>query len=471
MPIRLRVTLAFSGVMAILLVALGLFVYLRFRSHLDATIDQGLRSRADDVGLIVTQSDADLREGKRLLPSRESFAQLLTPRGRIIDSTPGLGGAPLLSDAERAAAVRGQGLVDRGASPPALRDPVRLLARPIHAHGRDLVIVVGSATDDRADALRNLRTVLLIGGPVALILASLAGYGMAAAALRPVEAMRRRAAAISAAEPDERLPVPESRDELARLGLTLNSMLDRLATALERERTFVDDASHELRTPLAMHKTELELALRYGGSASELRAAIASAVEEADRLGQLAEDLLVVARSDKGRLALDLQPVDVRELLDAVRERFAQRAAEAGREIAVDAPSELRVDGDPLRLEQALTNLVDNALRHGRGEIRLRAAAAGEAVRLHVEDGGSGLPPEFVERAFERFTRADSGRAGGGSGLGLAIVAAIAQAHRGSCGAASRPGGGADVWIELPAAGPGGGSGVPAAAAELPADR
>ena len=135
--------------------------------------------------------------------------------------------------------------------------------------------------------------------------------------------MRRRAAAISAAEPEQRLPLPEADDEIRRLGETLNQMLGRLEAAIERERAFVDDASHELRTPLAMHKTELELALRYAKTPEEMRAAIASAIVEVDRLIQLAEDLLVLARSEEGKLALDLRRVGVAELLDDVRERFS----------------------------------------------------------------------------------------------------------------------------------------------------
>jgi signal transduction histidine kinase len=255
---------------------------------------------------------------------------------------------------------------------------------------------------------------------------------------------------VSAAEPDQRLPVPEADDELSRLGNTLNEMLARLESALERERTFVDDASHELRTPLALHKTELELALRYGKSPEELREAIASAIDEVDRLIQLAEDLLVVARSEQGKLALELRQVPLAAVFDDVRERFGARASAAGRSLVVEAPDDPRVDADRLRLEQALTNLVDNALRYGGGEIRLRVGRNDGLLELHVEDGGPGFPPEFIEHAFERFSRADSARGNSGTGLGLAIVEAIARAHRGSARASNRPGGGADVWIELP---------------------
>jgi signal transduction histidine kinase len=288
---------------------------------------------------------------------------------------------------------------------------------------------------------------------VALLLASFAGYLSIGAALRPVEAMRSRAAAISAAELHERLPVPEADDEIHRLGNTLNEMLARLEVALERERTFVDDASHELRTPLALLKTELELALRYGNQSGELHAAVVSAREDVDRLIQLAEDLLVVARSEKGRLSIDLEPVAVVPLLGSLRERFASRFATEGRalRIAVESGSDLAVEGDRLRLEQALTNLIDNALRHGTGEVTLSARRADGHAELHVQDDGPGFPLDFLPRAFERFSRADAGRTGEGSGFGLAIVAAIAEAHRGYAQAANLPTGGADVWVSIPA--------------------
>ena len=328
----------------------------------------------------------------------------------------------------------------------------RLLAAPLDDEGRQLVVVVGASLDDRGDALDSLAGLMLIGGPIALVLASLAGYGMATAAMRPVEAMRRRAAAISADETGERLPVPRADDELRRLGETLNAMLDRLETAIERERTFVDDAAHELRTPLALHKTELELALRYESGPAEMRASIASAIEEVERLIAISEGLLIVARSEKGRLALELAPTDVGRLFSDLAARFASRFAVAGRTLTVDAPDPpLVVDVDRLRVEQALTNLIDNALRHGAGEVHVFARSTDEALELHVSDAGPGFAPGFAERAFDRFSRADPAREPGGAGLGLAIVDSIARAHRGRAGVGGGEFGGADVWIELPA--------------------
>jgi signal transduction histidine kinase len=234
-------------------------------------------------------------------------------------------------------------------------------------------------------------------------------------------------------------------------------MLARLEGALARERTFVADAGHELRTPLALLRTELELALRHGEGVEELRQALRRSSEEVDRLAQLAEALLLIARSDQGHLALQLEEIEPAELLASTSTRFEWRAREAGRPLTVVAARGLELRGDRMRLEQALGNLVENALRHGDGEVQLSARAGGDGVvELHVNDQGSGFPPEFMADAFTRFARPDHGRSRGGSGLGLSIVRTIAEAHDGSAHAANLPAGGADVWLSLPVNGPDG---------------
>ena len=450
MPIRLRLTLVFVAVMTIVLVAVGLFVYLRFRAELDATINSSLRSRATDVAALVKEADSGLSEGRGNLVGRsESFAEVLDPAGQVLDSTPSIGGHDLLTASELARAGHGPTFLNRGPLP-GLEDESRLLAIPVLAGGRQRIIVVGTSTEARAESLSDLLLLLLIGGPVALVLASIAAYGVAGAALRPVEAMRARAAEISTAEPDQRLPVPPTGDEIARLGNTLNAMLERLGEALEHERAFVADASHELRTPLAILKAELELALRRGRSPDELQAALRSAAEETDRLTQLAEDLLTIAQTDRGELPVRLERIEVDEILGDVAARFVRRAEEGGRALSQRDESGLTVSGDRLRLEQALGNLLDNALRYGAGPVELAARARDGSVELHVRDRGSGFPEEFRERAFERFSRAEANRGQNGSGLGLAIVEAIARAHRGEAHIENRAGGGADAWLALP---------------------
>jgi two-component system OmpR family sensor kinase len=444
------VTLVFAAVMALVLGATGVFVYLRFANELDATINSGLRSRASDVASLIREADSGLQEGhQNLVGRKESFAEVLDAGGNVKDSSQVVGQHVLLRPAQLRQALRKPVLINRG-SLPGLKEQLRLLAIPVKARGRELVVVVGTSTEERDESLTDLAQLLLIGGPIALLLASLAAYGTAAAALKPVEAMRSRAAEISAAEPEQRLPVPPTHDEVARLGSTLNEMLERLGEALAHERAFVADASHELRTPLAILRTELELALAKGRSPDELRAALASAAEETDRLTQLSEDLLTIAQTERGELPLRLTRLDLAETLGGIDRRFAGRAEERGRQIEVAAPGSLLLNADRLRLDQAIGSMVDNALRYGAGTIDLVASSENGSVEIHVLDRGDGFPQDFLARVFERFSRASSSDRDGGSGLGLAIVQTVARAHGGEAHAGNREGGGADVWLTLP---------------------
>jgi heavy metal sensor kinase len=440
------VTLAFAAGMAVVLLVVGLLIYVRYKNELTSSVDQGLRSRAADVTTLLRESDS---YNDILATDRGRYAQIVTPSGRVLDTTASHRDRSSLPSSDLRAVGIGTVSLERGGIP-SVDGTARLYAMPVTVHGRRLIVVTGISLDQRDDALSSLRTLLLIGGPAALLLALIVGYAAVAASLRPVEAIRRQAAEISAADGTQRLPVPTANDELRRLGETLNQMLARLEAALERERSFVDDASHELRTPLAMHRAELEVALRYSGTASELRAAIASAIEEVGRLSQLTDDLLVLARSDKGQLATKLEPVQVESLLKTVRDRFLARADAAGRSLEVEQADGLSVDADRPRLEQALGNLIDNALRHGEGPIRLSVRHDDSRVEFHVSDTGQGFPPQFLGSAFERFSRPDTARAGTGTGLGLAIVEAIAEAHGGTARAANQESGGADVWIVIP---------------------
>jgi signal transduction histidine kinase len=312
------------------------------------------------------------------------------------------------------------------------------------------IAVVARSLAPRAESLAHLRHELLIFLPLALLAACAGGYGLAAGALRPVEALRRRAEAVTAGELAV-LPAPPGDDEINRLAVTLNDMLARLHAAFEHERRFVADASHELRTPLALLQTELELALRRPRTHEELENALRSAAEETQRLVRLAEDLLLIARADQGLLPIRREEVDADELLADVASRFATRAQILGREVRV-AASGLRLELDPRRVEQALGNMLDNALAYGEGTVELRAFAAGEHVELHAFDEGRGFPEQFRARAFDRFSRADEARSGGGSGLGLSIVELVARAHGGGVGTRNRSEGGADVWLSLPRA-------------------
>ena len=439
-PLRLRLTVAFGLAMAMLLTAAGFLLYHHLGTSLDRTLAQGLRARAADISALVKQADTGLQESGLT----EGFAQVLDLRGKIVDETPGLSRS-LLTAVQLERARRRPLFVPRAKLG---EEAVRLLAQPVSAQGRRLVVVVGNPLEPRDEALATLRTELLVGGPIGLLVASVIGYLLAAAALLPVDRMRARAAAISASRLSERLPVARSHDEVSRLGDTLNEMLARLETAMERERSFVADASHELRTPLAHLQAEVELALETPRTRAQLEAALREVGIETDRLSQLAADLLLLARSDKGKLPLQLDEVALDELLEGVTARFGRRARDAGRRFEVSAPH-IHVRVDRLRMEQALGNLVENALRHGAGTIRISATNEGDILELHVFDDGPGFPAGFAPHAFERFSRAEQSRSSGGTGLGLAIVAAIASAHGGTAEviAVAR---GADIRLRIP---------------------
>jgi signal transduction histidine kinase len=440
LPIRVRLTVTFAAATLLVLVAAGLFVYLRLKSDLDESVDAGLSSRAGAV--LNSESAAAGVAGE----PEEGFAQILRPDGISLDRSGGLRGEAL-SAAELRRVAAGVRLRSERKLP-GIEGTARVLA--ISRGGR--VAVVGQSLQDRDDTLANLVTSFAIGGPVAILLASLLGYALAASGLRPVEAMRRRAEEVSLTGANEALPLPAANDEIRRLGETLNEMLGRLRLSFERERQFVADASHELRTPLAVIKTELEGALKRGGHDPNVHEALVASVEECDHLAQLAEDLLIIARTGGNELPIQPESIGAREALERVRRRFADRTAQRYRSISVEADPGLLVMADELRLGQALGNLVDNALRYGEGQVSLRARLERGGLSIDVSDEGEGIAPDFADRAFERFTRGDRARtrSGTGTGLGLSIVRAIAEAHGGEAAiAADRP---ATVRIWLPQA-------------------
>jgi len=453
LPIRVRLAAAFAVAMALVLSATGALLYVRLGDDLSAAIDTNLRIRAQDLGQVVRERGGGSLTAEpkgRLIERGESFVQLLDAGANVLDGTAPPGNVPLLGSTELSKTLQRPVFIDRR-SVPGLDEPARLLATSVTYGARRVVLVVGATRENRAEALRSLRTELLLAGPIALVLATALGYALPGASLRAVEAMRRRAAAISGDQRGERLPVQTTGDELQRLGTTLNEMLARLDDALERERGFVADAGHELRTPLALLRAELDFALHHADTQQELHSALRVASDETDRLTQLAGDLLLIAGSGGGRLELRQEPIPVRELLESVRNRFSWRSAESKRELEVHAPANLTINGDRLRLEQALSNLVDNALRHGRGTVHIEAHRNQGAVELHVRDEGSGLPKDFIPHAFHRFSRADEAHGHGGAGLGLAIVHTIAIAHGGNAHVLAE-GNPADIWISLPAA-------------------
>ncbi len=441
LPIRVRLTAAFATAMLLMLTTTAGFVYARLRADLDDAIDASLRARAE-AALAADSRGADL-SAAALEDREESLVQVLTIDGDVV-STAGRLSGPALTGAEARKAAASPIWVERHL--PGIDGRARLLA--LAGAADSSVIVVGQSLIDRQDALASVVHSFLVGGLAAVVLASVIGYLLASAAFSPVEAMRRQARSVSLADPVATLPLPQARDELRRLGETLNDMLARLQGSFVRERHFVADASHELRTPIAVIQTEINTVLAGPITDPESRAALVAASEECGRLARLADDLLLIERSADGRLPLATERVAVGELLERARSTFMDRAARDGRFIDVQCEPSTSVEGDRQRLTQVFVNLLDNALRYGEGEVRLVASTELGAVRVVVEDDGEGFSPAFAPLAFDRFSRADPARNRDGSGLGLSIVRTIVEAHGGTVTASSgRP---AVVSVHLP---------------------
>jgi signal transduction histidine kinase len=452
--LRWRLTAAFAVAMAVVLAALGGFIYLQVGAELARQIDQSLGARADALTTAIGQ-DPTTRLGSehRFADSDEAFAQLVDGSGRVVDGTPGFTQVSLVGPGDRPTTGAPRFLT-RAAT--GSTDAERLLALPTTRAGQPVTLVVGATLGDRADALHHLLLVLAVGGPTALLLSGAVGWAVAGGALRPVERLRRRASDISQTDPHARLPVPPTRDELSRLALTLNGLLERMQAALEREHRFVDDASHELRTPLAVLKAELDLALSRPRTESELTATVLAAARETDRLVLLAEDLLVLARLRPGGLPLRPAATHLPALVADAVAPVQGLAAERGRRIRLDV-ADRSATVDPLRTAQAVQNLARNALEHGSGEVVVTVQVRPGEVGIEVRDEGPGIAASLGATAFEPFTRAsvpgtaqppDQPR---GAGLGLAIVKAVADAHGGTAVAFSgRDGAGVRVVLRTP---------------------
>ncbi|GAC1311766.1 MAG: ATP-binding protein [Acidimicrobiales bacterium] len=467
MPIRVRLAALFAVATAAAVVIASVVLVHFLAAGLRSSLDSSLRARADLIAqtLDVSPAAAATAPAATVHGQGEGLAQVFGPSGVLAGFSAGAGGVPLITPVRLAQArdhpmaysttigdTQGQ---DNNQDSPRAGEHTRILAVPVARTGGRWVIVVGSSLQTTDTAIARVARAALLGGVVAVIVAAAAAWLLASAALRPVERMRRQVADISAKNPDTAIEVPSTNDEIAALARTMNGLLGRLGAALARERGFVADAGHELRTPLAVLRGELELASRPGRSQQYLVTAVAAAVDETDRLARLAEDLLLLARSD-GADALRREPTNIAQLLGAATDKVATIASAHHVHLIVEAPGDLDAAVDPTRVRQAVDNLVDNALRYtsADGKVTLRAAAEHGSLVIEICDEGPGFPPDFIEHAFERFRRADAARApqDGGTGLGLAIVESVAHAHGGTVTAANRTPRGAVVRMVLPLA-------------------
>jgi signal transduction histidine kinase len=419
--------------MLVVLVAAGAFVWWRVQFALDHRLDQDLTSQTSDLQQAARRSPA--AQALASLRDQGRLGQLLDGEGRVLASGSGIpGGRPLLAPEQARQASRER--VETGSG--YLFSPrgrhLRILAVPVGGAGPARVAVSAVRLDQRDEALRELLAQLAIANLLALALASFVGYRLARAALDPVERYRAQAEQIAEGATGVRIDVPDGpADEITRLGTTLNTMLDAQRRASDRQEQFIHDASHELRTPLTTLAAEIDLALRKPRTAEEHEATLRRlAVDSAELVG-FAETLL--ALGSLGSTTPNADDIYVADVLNtaARRARGQLVGSESSRTVEVRAPDGLTVHADRGLLDRALGNLVDNAVRYGERTITLAASPADglPAVVLAVHDEGTGIAPDFLEHAAERFRQDETSRAGPGTGLGLALVDAIATAHRG----------------------------------------
>ena len=460
LSIGLRLTLWYLAIFLLAELAFGAGMWLILRKTLYEIADAALEGQAADLqrflearqGEAPAQLQADISADYKIERS-EDYLQISDASGNSIYRSRFLEEHPLSS------LSLNQLKKPRYQNRRLGKQTFRILSERMDVNGRAFVVQMGSTLDEEVETLDAFRGYLLLFAPVLLLAASGVGYGLSHRALAPVDALARTARTISGHNLSRRLEQLHTGDELQRLCDTLNEMLGRIESAFRRITEFTADASHELRTPLALIHTEAELALRRSRDADEYREALRHILLEADRTTKLIEELLVLARADSGREALDIRPIDLLTTLRACATKWNQVASLRNLQFEkhVEAPR-LPVMGDENALRRMLDILLDNAFKFtpSPGKVRLSAEDKHGRVVISVEDTGIGIAPEDQGRIFERFYRVDKARNRelGGSGLGLAIAQWIVQLHKGSISAKSELGKGSEFHVEIPTATP-----------------
>ncbi len=434
--IRFRITAIAAVAVAGVLILGGLGLVLLQRAALTASIDQTLVQRADDLTGLV-QNGVELPAG-----ADEGFAQVVSADGKALASTPNLVGEPALpldvppGSQDTFQTVTGLEFDD---------DPFRVLTRHLPGVG---TLYVGTTSELVAESTAALGGALLVTIPILVLALAAVVWWLVGRTLQPVEDIRAGVAEIGSTDLHRRVPQPGTEDEIDRLAVTMNQMLERLESSVDRQQRFVADASHELRSPLTRMRAALEVELANTDQQST-RASQESLLEDVVDMQRTADDLLYLARVDEGTVHADFAPLDLDDLVLGEAQRIR---AQARVDVDLSGVSGAHVVGDRGQLTRAIRNLLDNAERHAESGISVKLQESGDTAMLTVTDDGAGIAPESRELVFERFSRLDEARAAdtGGAGLGLAIARDIAQRHGGSLSLGSSDGSGASFELALP---------------------
>ncbi len=322
--------------------------------------------------------------------------------------------------------------------------------------GKKFVVESGVPYRQIEIVLHGLLVTFAIYMPFIVSLAVGSGYWLMRRSLQPVDEITKRAEGITSTNLSERLPVIRTGDELERLSVSLNRMIERLDQAFQHINRFSADASHELRTPLTILQLELEGIAQSPGLSPALTDQIGSALEETDRMSHIVENLLAISRLDAGEVKMAKTPLDLGTLASSTADQMKLLAEEKSIMLSSNVAANIVIEGDRSRLQQVLVNLIANAIQYTEegGEVEVTVRSEGPTAILEVSDNGAGIPAHALPHLFERFYRADKARSrnSGGAGLGLAIAKAICTAHGAEIKVSSEEGRGSHFRVELPLA-------------------
>jgi heavy metal sensor kinase len=454
LPIRWRLTIWYTAFLAAALLLFGLVIYLAVRHEIYDSFEEELRNRAMVAQAAVNAGTSELSLDSTSIASLrddEHLVRLLSlDGGAIVDTSPDVGVGPS-SPTMMADVLAGD---ERLSKIQSAEGRFWIISTPIYRDGDVAgVLEVGASSEDEDDLMQILLVALVVAAPFFLALASTGGYVLAGRALKPVVDITNLAESITADDLSARIGLDLPDDELGRLAQTFDSMLARVEDAFDRQRRFTGDAAHELRTPLTLIRSQVDIALARSRSADEYRNALVAIDDDIDRLTGLVATLLTLARSDTGNLVIEQTSFRIDQLIQTIIDQYAQ-SAQTSRIDLVDESTPCSMRGDEDLIFQVLVNLLDNAIAHTpeNGRIAIGNRSEDGSVHIWVEDNGVGIPPEHLERVFDRFYRVDRGRTRreGGTGLGLAISKAIVKGHDGTIQITSAPERGTRVDIDIP---------------------
>jgi two-component system OmpR family sensor kinase len=466
--IRAQLTLWYTAIFALLILVLSTSLYATLQVFLASDLDSSLQLRTQQVaaGIVSENEKITIRDVTGELPELGTatttdapsdvnvgvLVRVLLVKGQVLYTSPAFRALTVpsasISGPLRGTPWLGTVFAHNGQA-------VRLYSIALSNKRKVFgVLQVGESLARLTATLRSVYFALLAIIPFVVLLSAFGSYWLAKRAFRPIHQLTRTARDIGAGDLQRRVPIPQARDELYNLAATLNEMIGRLEQAFTQQRRFVADASHELRTPVSVIRTITDVALAQPASLEECVSILRDVNAEAERLGQLINDLLILARADERQVPLDREPVRLDLLALDVAATMEPLAIEHGIALQVEQMEAATVLGDTARLIQAMMGLVDNALTYTNvgGKVTLNVEVNSTQACFSVHDTGIGIAPEDVVHIFERFYRADPARcrAGGGSGLGLAIVDWVVRAHEGSVSVESQLGQGSTFRVILP---------------------